>query len=38
MEGFLETGVAFTGTVDAALDDACAGCELEDGTINTGGY
>ena len=23
MEGFLEAGAAFTGTIDAALDDAC---------------
>ena len=37
MEGYLETGAAFTGRVDAELDDACAGCELEDGTIDTGG-
>ena len=37
MEGFLGAGAAFTGTVEAALDDACAGCELEDGAIDTGG-
>ena len=30
IEEFLETGAAFTGTVDAALDDAGACCELED--------
>ena len=32
IDGFLATGAVFPGTVDAALDDACAGCELEDGT------
>ena len=37
IDGFLGTGAAFTGTVDAELGDAGAGCELEDGTIDTGG-
>ena len=37
MEGFLEAGAGFTGAIDAALDDACAGCELEAGAIDTGG-
>ena len=30
-------GAAFTWTVDAALDDACAGCEMEVGAIDIGG-
>ena len=36
IEGFFDAGAAFTGTLEAELDDACAGAEAEHGAIEDG--
>ena len=37
IEGFFDVGAAFTATLEAELDDACAGAEAEHGAIEGGG-
>ena len=34
---FFDVGAAFAGTLEAELDDVCAGAEAEHGTIEDGG-